>query len=65
MISAWGSGETVVKADGSWYVKVAFPKAPLGVGFEVKVKDQWGRYAYFTTTATGSTHSIRRPAGIG
>lgn len=52
VVSEWGSGETIVKADGSWYVKVFFPKAPDGVSFDVKVKDQFGRYTYFTMTRT-------------
>jgi hypothetical protein len=53
VVAEWGSGETVVTPDGSWYLKVPFPKAPPGVLFEVKVKDQFGRYAYFTMTYTG------------
>ncbi|MFP5332718.1 MAG: hypothetical protein ACLGHX_10220 [Acidimicrobiia bacterium] len=53
VLSEWGSGETTVSADGSWYVKVFFPKAPKDVTFEVKVKDSLGRYTYFTMTATG------------
>lgn len=53
VVSEWGSGETVVGADGSWYVKVFFPKAPKDVTFDVKVKDSFGRYTYFTMTATG------------
>lgn len=50
VLSDWGSGETVVKADGSWYLEVFFPKAPAGVSFDVKVKDSLGRYEYFTMT---------------
>lgn len=53
VMSEWGSGETTVGADGAWYVKVFFPKAPTGVTFDVKVKDSYGRYTYFTMTATG------------
>lgn len=53
ILSEWGSGETVVAADGSWYLKVFFPKAPNGVTFDVKIKDSLGRYVYFTMTATG------------
>lgn len=53
VVSEWGSGETAVGGDGSWYVKVFFPKAPKDVTFDVKVKDSLGRYTYFTMTATG------------
>lgn len=53
VLSEWGSGETTVVADGSWYLKVFFPKAPKNVAFDVKVKDSYGRYTYFTMTATG------------
>lgn len=53
VVSEWGSGETTVAADGSWYVKVFFPKAPKDITFDVKVKDSLGRYTYFTMTATG------------
>lgn len=53
VVSEWGSGEATVGADGSWYVKVFFPKAPKDVTFDVKVKDSLGRYTYFTMTATG------------
>lgn len=53
VVSDWGSGETTVGADGSWYLKVFFPKAPTGVTFDVKVKDSLGRYTFFTMTATG------------
>lgn len=50
VLSEWGSGNTVVGADGSWYLKVFFPEAPAGVTFDVKVKDSLGRYEYFTMT---------------
>jgi hypothetical protein len=51
-ISDWGSGETVVKADGSWHLKATFKKVPIGTQFEVKIKDEFGRYAYFPMTRT-------------
>ncbi|MDX1448554.1 MAG: hypothetical protein R3246_05770 [Acidimicrobiia bacterium] len=52
VVSEWGSGDTTVGSDGSWYVKVFFPKAPKGVAFDVKVKDSLGRYQYFSMKAT-------------
>lgn len=53
VISNWGSGVTAVKEDGSWYLKVFFPDAPYGNEFQVKAKDQYGRYQYFGMTRTG------------
>lgn len=48
--SEYGGGETIVKEDGSWYVKVIFD-VPLNKVIEVKVKDQFGRFKYFDFVA--------------
>ncbi|HEY5650950.1 MAG TPA: hypothetical protein VIW46_05840 [Acidimicrobiia bacterium] len=50
VISPYGSGETVVGADGTWYVKVTFD-VPRGKRIEVKVKDQYGRTQWFPFVA--------------
>ncbi len=51
-VSAWGSSETVVNADGNWNLKATFKNAPIGTQFEVKVKDDFGRYVYFPMSRT-------------
>lgn len=48
--SDFGSGEALVGADGTWYVKVIFD-VPRGKRIEVKVKDQYGRFEYFPFVA--------------
>ena len=50
VISPYGSGETIVGADGKWYVKVTFD-VPRGKRIEVKVKDQFGRAQWFPFVA--------------
>lgn len=50
VVSDFGSGETLVGADGKWYVKVIFD-VPRGKRIEVKVKDQYGRFEYFPFVA--------------
>jgi len=50
VVSPYGSGETIVGADGTWYVKVTFD-VPLGKRIEVKVKDQYGRAQWFPFVA--------------
>lgn len=50
VISEYGSGETIVGADGKWYVKVTFD-VPRGKRIEVKVKDQYGRAKWFPFVA--------------
>ena len=50
VISEYGSGETIVGADGKWYVKVTFD-VPRGKRIEVKVKDQFGRSKWFPFVA--------------
>ena len=50
VISPYGSGETIVGADGKWYVKVTFD-VPRGKRIEVKVKDQYGRSQWFPFVA--------------
>lgn len=49
--SPYGSGETTVREDGSWYVKVVFLEAPIGTVFEVRVSDQLGRSKTFDFVA--------------
>jgi hypothetical protein len=50
VVSPYGSGETIVGADGKWYVKVTFD-VPRGKRIEVKVKDQYGRTQWFPFVA--------------
>ena len=50
VVSPYGSGETIVGADGTWYVKVTFD-VPRGKRIEVKVKDQYGRAQWFPFVA--------------
>lgn len=50
VLSEYGSGETIVGADGKWYVKVTFD-VPRGKRIEVKVKDQFGRAQWFPFVA--------------
>jgi hypothetical protein len=45
--SPFGSGETVVNGEGGWELKVFFPEAPYGEGFQVKVADEHGRFKKF------------------
>ncbi len=42
VISAYGSGSVVADAAGNWEIRVTFPTAPYGVGFDVKVRDHEG-----------------------
>jgi bacillopeptidase F len=50
VISPYGSGETIVGPDGTWYAKVIFD-VPKGKRIEVKVKDQYGRVQWFPFVA--------------
>lgn len=50
VVSPYGSGETIVGADGKWYIKVTFD-VPRGKRIEVKVKDQYGRTQWFPFVA--------------
>lgn len=48
--SEYGGGETIVKPDGTWYLKVIFD-VPLNKVIDVKVKDQYGRSKFFEFVA--------------
>ncbi len=48
--SAYGEGSTMVGEDGTWYVKVFFPEAPLDEPFSVILEDTLGRKAVFEFT---------------
>lgn len=47
VVSEFGSGSTVVNAEGGWEVQVFFPSAPPGEGFLVKVLDAFGNKKTF------------------
>jgi hypothetical protein len=47
VVSEYGSGQTVVGAEGGWELRVEFPGAPPGKVFAVKVKDSLGRSMIF------------------
>jgi hypothetical protein len=51
VVSEYGSGATEAGADGTWYLKVAFPEAPYGVTFEVTVRHQGGKAFTFPFTS--------------
>ncbi len=53
-VSEYGSGETKVKDDGTWYLKVTFPEAPYGKTFPVTVKDAFGHKKVFEFTSYSS-----------
>jgi hypothetical protein len=47
VVSPYGSGTTTVNGEGHFEIQVFFPGAPPGEGFQVKVKDQYGRQESF------------------
>ncbi|HKX76149.1 MAG TPA: hypothetical protein VJR05_12265 [Acidimicrobiia bacterium] len=53
VVSEYGSGTTLVNDQGEWEIKVFFEGAPVGKGFAVKVKDEFGNHQVFEFTRTG------------
>jgi hypothetical protein len=53
IISPYGSGSTMIDAEGNWAVLVEFPSAPAGEPFTVKAKDHTGTKILFSFEYTG------------
>ena len=53
VVSDYGGGETIVKPNGEWYLKVEFPELPRNKPIVLTVKDQFGRKKHFDFEAVG------------